>query len=52
MKRDKNTGKYESLQNISTDSKEATFVILKNHANAPIKKKKLSPTSKARRKAS
>ena len=36
----------------STDSKGATFVILKNHASATIRKERLSPTSKARRKAS
>ena len=29
-----------------------TFVILKNHASAPIRKERLSPTSKARREAS
>ena len=35
-----------------TDSKGTTFVILKNHANAPIRKDALSPTSKARGEAS
>ena len=34
------------------DSKGATFVILINHASAPIRKERLSPTSKARREAS
>ena len=29
-----------------------TFVILKNHRSAPIRKKRLSPSSKARREAS
>ena len=29
------------------DSKNPTFVILINHASAPIRKKRLSPTSKA-----
>ena len=44
--------KNGSLQNTLTDSKETTFVILKNHRSAPIAKEKLSPTSKARREAS
>ena len=52
MEREKNRAKNRSLQNTSTDSKKATFVILKNHANEPIRKKRLSPTSKARREAS
>ena len=34
------------------DSKETTFMILINHASAPIKKERLNPTSKARREAS
>ena len=34
------------------DLKEATFVILKNHPSAPIRKERLSPTSKARREVS
>ena len=34
------------------DSKGTAFVILKNHTSAPIKKKRLSPTSKARREVS
>ena len=51
MKREKRT-KNESLQNTSTDSKGVTFVILINHASAPIRKERLSPTSKARREAS
>ena len=34
------------------DSKETTFVILINHARAPIRKERLSPTSKARWEAS
>ena len=34
------------------DSKETTFVILKNHTSAPVRKERLSPTSKARREAS
>ena len=35
-KREKHSAKSGSLQNTSTDSKGATFVILKNHASAPI----------------
>ena len=35
------------LRNTSTDSKGMTFVILISHASAPIKKERLSPTSKA-----
>ena len=34
------------------DSKGRTFVILKNHAGVPVRKERLSPTSKARREAS
>ena len=41
-----------SLQNTSTDSKGAAFVILKNHTSAPIRKERWSPMSKARREAS
>ena len=44
--------KNGSLQNTSTDSKGTTFVILINHASTPIRKERLSPTSKARREAS
>ena len=44
--------KNGSLRNTSTDSKEATFVILINHASAPIRKERLSPMSKAKREAS
>ena len=44
--------KNGSSWNTSTDSKETTFVILINHASAPIRKERLSPTSKARREAS
>ena len=52
MKREKNKAKNESLWNTLTDSKETTFVILKNHTSVPIRKERLSPTSKARREAS
>ena len=50
--REKYRAKNGFLRNTSTDSKGTTFVILINHANAPIRKKRLSPTSKARREAS
>ena len=49
--REKCRAKKGSLRN-STDSKVGTFVILINHASAPIRKERLSPTSKARREAS
>ena len=49
MKREKYRVKNGSLRNTSTDSKGATFVILINHASAPIGKERLSTTSKARR---
>ena len=50
--RAKYTAKNRSLQNASTDSKATTSVILINHASTPIRKERLSPTSKARREAS
>ena len=50
--REKYRAKNGSLQNTSTDSKGTTFVILIDHTSAPIRKKRLSPTSKARREAS
>ena len=50
--REKYRAKNGSLRNTSTDSKETTFVILINYAIAPIRKERLSPTSKARREAS
>ena len=34
------------------DSKGTAFVILINHASAPVRKERLSPTSKPRREAS
>ena len=52
MKREKNRAKNESFRNTSTDSKGTAFVILINHASAPIRKERLSPTSKAKREAS
>ena len=50
MKEEKNIAK--SLQNTSTGSKGTAFVILKNHRSAPVRKERMSPTSKARRKTS
>ena len=48
-KREKTRTENRSLHNTSTDSKKAAFVILMNHASAPVKKKKLRKSSKARR---
>ena len=45
-------GQERILGNASTDSKGTTFVILKNRTSVPVRKKRLSPTSKARREAS
>ena len=50
--REKYRAKNGSLQNTWTDSKESIFVILINNASASIRKKRLSPTSKATREAS
>ena len=50
--REKYRAKNGSLRNTSTDSKGTTLVIFINHESAPIRKEKLSPTSKARREAS
>ena len=50
--REKYRAKNGSLRYTSTDSKGATFMILINHASAPVRKERLSPTSKARREAS
>ena len=50
--REKYRAKNGSLRNTSTDSKETTVVILQNHASAPIRKERLSPTSKTTREAS
>ena len=51
-KREKYRAKNGSLGNTSTDSKGTTFVILKNRACTSVRKKRLSPTSKAKREAS
>ena len=50
-KREKYKAKNRPLWNTTTDPKGTTFVILKNHTSAPIRKERLSPTSKARREA-
>ena len=50
--RKKYRAKNGSLRNTSTDSKGTTFVILKDHASAPARMERLSPTSKARWEAS
>ena len=50
--REKYRAKNGSLRNTSTDSKGTTFVILINHRSEPIRKERLSPSSKARREAS
>ena len=50
--REKYKAKNGSLRNTSTDSKRTAFVILIDHTSAPIRKERLSPTSKARREAS
>ena len=50
--RKKYRAKNGSLRNTSTNSKGTAFVILINHRSAPIRKERLSPTSKARREAS
>ena len=51
-KREKYRDKNRSLRNTSTDSKGTAFVIVINHASAPIREERLSPTSKARWEAS
>ena len=43
---------YRSLPNTSADSKAATFVILISHASAPVRKERLSPTSRVSKEAS
>ena len=51
MQREKYRAKNGSLRNTSTNSKGVTFVILKSYASVPVRKERLSPTSKARREA-
>ena len=50
MNKEKSTG--PKTNPCGTPRKERLFVILKNHTSAPIRKERLSPTSKARREAS
>ena len=50
--REKYRANNGSLRNTSTDSKEMTFVILINHASAPVRSERLSLTNKASREAS
>ena len=50
--REKYRAKNRSLSNTSTDSKGAAFVILIDHTSVPVRRERLSPTSKARREAS
>ena len=49
MEREKYRAKNGSLWNTSTDWKGTAFVILINHASAPIRKERLSPTREASR---
>ena len=49
VEREKYRVKNESLRNTS---KKTTFLILINHASAPVRKKRLSPSSNVRREAS
>ena len=51
-KQEKYRAKNGSLRNTSTDSKGTTFLILNNHASAPIREERLQAMSKARREAS
>ena len=51
MKREKRTGLRTDPCGTPRRTQGTTFVILKNHASAPIRKERLSPTSKARREA-
>ena len=50
--REEYTAKNRSLLNTLMYSKETTFVILINHTSMPIRKKRLSPMSNARREVS
>ena len=52
MKTEKSTGPRMDLENTSTNSKGTAIVILINHASTPIRKERLSTTSKARREVS
>ena len=52
MKREKNAGPRTDPCGKLDGLERNDFVILKNYASAPIRKERLSPTSKARREAS
>ena len=53
MKREKSTGpRMDPCGTPRRTRKQRLFVILINHTSAPIRKKRLNPTSKARREAS
>ena len=52
MKREKSTGPRTNPCRTPDGLERNHFVILKNHASAPIRKERLGPTSKARREAS
>ena len=52
MKRKKSTGPRTDPCGTPTDLKGVAFVVLIDHTSAPIRKERLSPTSKARREAS
>ena len=51
-KREKYKANNGSMQNTLTDSKRATFVILKNHTSTSMRKERFSPSSKAKKEAS
>ena len=53
MNREKSTGpRTDPCGTLRRTRKQRLFVILKNHRSAPIRKKRLSPSSKARKEAS
>ena len=52
MNREKSTGARTDPCGTPRRLERSDFVILKNHTSAPVRKKRLSPTSKARRQAS
>ena len=52
MKREKRTGPRTDPCRTPRWTRKERLVILKNHTSAPVRKKRLSPMSKARREAS
>ena len=48
MKREKYRAKKKCLQNTSTDSKEPSFMIVRNHASAPIRKERLESNEQSK----